>query len=242
MPSVLDHYARHLGPIYAWTAGGVDVAMERGAAEINALDLPRSKGRGVVDLGAGFGMHAIPLARAGYPVVAIDSCAALLEELRARKGSLPIDVVMDDLLAFSNHLQEAPQAIFCMGDTLTHIESEDSVRQLCSEVASALHDDGYFVISFRDYSTALTGEQRFIPVRSDDTRILTCFLEYTDTHVTVHDLLHERDASGWKQRASSYRKLRLAPEWVIRTLESFGFIVRRETGMSGMIRLVAQRD
>lgn len=242
MPSVLDHYARHLGPVYAWMAGGIDAATDRGATELNALDLPASNGRPVVDLGAGFGMHAIPLARAGYPVIAMDSCAALLDELRARKGNLPIDIVMDDLLAFSNHLQESPQAILCMGDTLTHLDSEESVRQLCSEAASALHVDGYFVISFRDYSSELAAEQRFIPVRSDENRILTCFLEYTDTHVTVHDLLHEREAAGWKLRVSSYRKLRIAPEWMIRTLESFGFIVRRESGLAGMIRLVAQHD
>lgn len=242
MPSVLDHYARHLGPVYAWMAGGIEAATERGASELNALDLPSSNGRAVVDLGAGFGMHAIPLARAGYPVIAIDSCAALLDELRARKENLPIEIVMDDLLAFSNHLQEAPQAILCMGDTLTHLESEESVRQLCSEVASALHDDGYFVVSFRDYSTPLTGEQRFIPVRSDENRILTCFLEYTDTHVTVHDVLYEREPTGWKMRVSSYRKLRIAPEWMMRTLESCNLIVRRESGLAGMVRLVAQRD
>lgn len=241
MSPVANHYANHLGPVYTWMAGGVESAIERGAAELSALNLPPSTGRVTVDLGAGFGMHAIPLARLGHTVLALDSCAVLLDELRAQKGSLPVEVVEDDMLVFRRHLPEQPQAIFCMGDTITHLADIESVLQLISEVASALRTNGYFVVTFRDYSTALTAEQRFIPVRSDESRILTCFLEYADTHVTVHDLLHDRETTNWKLRVSSYRKLRLAPAWLAGALESAGFMVRREPGMSGMVRLVAQR-
>lgn len=241
MSPVVNHYANHLGPVYTWMAGGVESAVERGAAELSALNLPPSTGRVAVDLGAGFGMHAIPLARLRYTVLAIDSCAALLDELRAQKGSLPIQVVEDDMLSFGRHLPEQAQAILCMGDTITHLPDTESVLSLISEVASALRTNGYFVVTFRDYSTALTADQRFIPVRSDENRILTCFLEYADTHVTVHDLLHECEATNWKLKVSSYRKLRLAPAWLAGTLESVGFLVRRESGMSGMVRLVAQR-
>lgn len=241
MSTVIDHYAKHLGPVYAWMVGGIEPAIERGSDELSTLNLPPSAGTVAVDLGAGFGMHAIPLARQGYHVLALDSCTALLDELHAQKGDLPIQIIEDDMLTFGRYLHEKPQAIFCMGDTLTHLKDTESVLQLISEVASALHANGHFVVSFRDYSTALTDEQRFIPVRSDENRILTCFLEYADTHVTVHDVLHEREASNWKLRVSSYQKLRLAPAWLVRILESFGFLVRCESGMSGMVRLVAQR-
>lgn len=127
----------------------------------------------------------------------------------------------------------------CMGDTLTHLPTLVSVGLLFAEVADVLDESGTFVLTFRDYTTALSAEQRFIPVRSDADRILTCFLEYDDTHVTVHDLLHEREASQWKLQVSSYRKLRLAPEWVSQALENCGFRVVREAGLSGMVRLVA---
>lgn len=241
MPSVIDHYASHLAPVYAWMAGGIDAAIERGASEVSALDLSPTTGAVAVDLGAGFGMHAIPLARLGYRVVAIDSCAELLDELRAETGMWPIDVVTDDLLSFRRHVRGQPQLIVCMGDTLTHLEDTATVLRLIAEGAETLPAGGRFVVTFRDYSQALAGEQRFIPVRSDENRILTCFLEYSDAHVTVHDLLYEREASGWKLRVSSYRKLRLAPAWVVGALESAGFSVRREPGLSGMVRLVARR-
>jgi 2-polyprenyl-3-methyl-5-hydroxy-6-metoxy-1,4-benzoquinol methylase len=241
MKSVEDHYASHLGPVYAWAAGGPASAIERGAAELDDLDLEPSLGAVAVDLGAGFGMHAIPLARLGYTVLAVDSCTALLDALRRRTGPLPVRAVEDDMLEFRRHLPGVPEVIVCMGDTITHLEHPEAVLELVSEAASALPEGGRFVLTFRDYSTALTAEKRFIPVRSDENRILTCFLEFAEHHVTVHDLLHEREAHGWSTRVSSYRKLRLDPAWLVGNVEARGFEVRRDAGPSGMVRLVATR-
>jgi SAM-dependent methyltransferase len=240
MPSVTEHYERVLSPVYAWMAGGAEAAIADGQAEIAALDLRLAPGARVVDLGAGFGMHTIPLARAGARVLAVDSSAHLLEELRRMAGDLPISTVQDDLLSFRAHLEEKAAAVFCMGDTLTHLPEHTNVDFLVQEVAEALSSGGLFVLSFRDYSEPLLDEQRFIPVRSDERRILTCFLEYEEDTVVVHDILHERAGDAWETRVSSYRKLRLSPERVTGSLESFGFDPRREDGLRGMVRIVAR--
>jgi 2-polyprenyl-3-methyl-5-hydroxy-6-metoxy-1,4-benzoquinol methylase len=88
--TVDDHYINHLGPVYTWMVGDIDAALARGAAELDALPLPASTGASAVDLGAGFGLHSLPLARRGFSVIAIDSYAPLLEELAARKGTLAV--------------------------------------------------------------------------------------------------------------------------------------------------------
>jgi SAM-dependent methyltransferase len=241
MTSVVEHYEKHLGPIYTWMVGGVENAIERGAAEIETLHASPQAGNVAVDLGAGFGMHAIPLARRGFSVVAVDTCAGLLEELCRRRDTLPIRTIRDDLLLFRKHLATEAQLVLCMGDTLTHLADFESVVRLIAAVAETLRPGGRFVTTFRDYSKTLTDEQRFIPVRSDDRRILTCFLEYASSHVRVHDILHERGPSGWQMRVGSYRKLRVVPDWICNVLKSSGFDVRREAGMDGMVRLVATR-
>jgi hypothetical protein len=120
--------------------------------------------------------------------------------------------------------------ILCMGDTLTHLPDQGSVQGLFDDVAESLEDGGTFIVTFRDYSSALIESKRFIPVRSDSERILTCFLEYDDGAVTVYDILHERDGAAWRQRVSAYRKL-----------EVRGFKIRNEQGLAGMTRLVASR-
>jgi 2-polyprenyl-3-methyl-5-hydroxy-6-metoxy-1,4-benzoquinol methylase len=241
MSTVAEHYERHLGPIYLWMAGGAEAALAAGSAEIEALNLPAARGDVVLDLGAGFGMHAIPLARRGARVTAIDSSAELLRTLTELGRDLPVRAVNGDLLDFQSHVAEAPSAILCMGDTITHLPDFGAVEKLVERASIALPRGGILLFSFRDYTVPLTGEQRFIPVRSDEVRILTCFLEYEAEAVLVHDILHERTAEGWQTRVSHYRKLRLSPERLTDCLQSNGFNVRREAGVRGMVRLVARR-
>ncbi len=241
MTTVAEHYKNHLAPVYLWMAGGFDAAVSRGESEINTICQNLSNGLTAVDLGAGFGMHAIPLARRGYSVVAIDSSPKLLDVLREHAETLPIQAVEDDLLAFQKHLNTKAHLVLCMGDTLTHLPDLSSVEHLFSLAADSLHPDGTFVATFRDYTSPLVGEGRFIPVKSDDDRILACFLEYAPDHVTVHDVLHERNDSTWQLRVSSYRKLRLSPEWVATALQAKGFAAHLESGPAGMVRVVAKR-
>jgi len=178
MATVADHYKTHLAPVYVWMAGGFDAAVSRGETEIQTIFPILSGGITAVDLGAGFGMHSIPLARRGCPVIAIDTSALLLEELKGHAEALPVKAVEDDLLSFQRHLDSKVNLILCMGDTLTHLPDLPSVERLFSQAAESLRSAGIFVITFRNYTTPLLGNDRFIPVKSDADRILTCFLEY----------------------------------------------------------------
>ena len=186
-------------------------------------------------------MHAIPLADLGYDVLATDTSDTLLHTLDDHIGTRPIRTIRDDLRAFKRHLDAPAALILCMGDTLTHLPDRDSVRGLFNDIAHTLAEGGTFILTFRDYSTPLTGPARFIPVRSDADRILTCFLEYDEDAVIVHDVLYERDGEQWRQRVSAYRKLRLSPDAVIRALQDNGLHVTKENGPAGMTRLIAKR-
>lgn len=238
MATVADHYAEHLAPVYLWMAGGTLAAFQMGEADLQHL---RGAPGLVVDLGAGFGMHAIPLAKAGFHVLAIDSSEHLLRELQTLASGLPVEVRCADLLQFADFLPEhqRPSLITCMGDTLTHLIHPGSVQQLASRVAAVLPPGGRFVATFRDYTRLPAAEARFIPVRSDDTRILTCFLEEHPDGVQVHDILQERAGGKWLTSVSSYRKLRLDPLEVQATFAASGLQARVEPGPRGMCQLVA---
>jgi hypothetical protein len=241
MHTSATHYETHLGPVYAWMLGDLDAAFARSSAEIADLPLPKASGV-AVDLGAGLGLHSVPLALRGFEVNAIDNCRVLLDELLRRRGDLKVTTHNADLLDFRALLKGQPQVIVCMGDTLTHLPELAAAETLLAEGAAILPHHGVFAATFRDYAgRTLQGEQRFIPVRADEERILTCFLEYGEEHVVVHDLLHEKKGGRWRQSISSYSKIRLAPEWVAAKLSGLGFAVKRDITAGGMTRIVATK-
>jgi SAM-dependent methyltransferase len=216
--------------------GGIDDALAAGANEIAGL---ACSGGLAVDLGAGFGMHAIPLARTGCAVLAIDTSAFLLGQLKHYGAGLPIDIVSGDLLEFRRYFSRKADLIVCMGDTLAHLEDYAQLESLVREVAGALAPNGKFVATFRDYSRPLSGESRFILVRSDVDRILTCFLEEETERVLVHDILHVREGSAWTMKVSSYRKLRVSATLVTAALQAARLNSSVSHGPRGMLRVVA---
>jgi SAM-dependent methyltransferase len=242
MNTVADHYAHLLAPIYLWMAGGPKSGLGLGRADLSALGItPANHTAVAIDLGSGFGMHAIPLAQLGYAVTAIDSSSILLSELRQLGAGLGIRVIEDDLLDFTTHMPAAPALILCMGDTLTHLSSSRDVELLCSRVAASLAPNGRFVTTFRDYTRPASGSARFIPVRSDADRIHTCFLEEGSDCILVHDIVHERQGETWSMRVSHYPKLRLSPDFVMRSLRTHGLHVAKDQGPRGMVQIVAVR-
>ena len=242
MESVRQHYDDFLAPVYSWILGDFETASAAAAEFFETLDLAPGRGDLALDLGAGPGCQSLPLAQLGFDVVAVDFCQPLLDELRSRSGKLPITAVCDDVLDFPRYIDRAPTLIVCMGDTLVHLPDTVVVDTLLDKTAAALRPGGTFVYSIRDYvSFEPEGAERFIPIRANDEQIFTCFLDYKDDVVHVHDVLYRRDDGEWKFSVSDYLKLRLDTRELNARLEDRGLKIESQTTIEGMIHVVAAR-
>jgi hypothetical protein len=67
---------------------------------------------------------------------------------------------------------------------------------------------------FRDYAKPLQGDVRFIHVKSDEERILTCVLEYEESFVRVTDLLYEKTDGTWTQKVGVIKSCGLPFRWL----------------------------
>jgi hypothetical protein len=88
----------------------------------------------------------------------------------------------------------------------------------------------------------MIGSNRFLPVRSDDSKIHTCFLEYFDEHVQVYDLLHVKENQQWVQKISSYPKLILPIPLIKSILNKVSFSVTCEEEINRMHYLIAEKN
>jgi len=234
------HYETLLAEHYTWMFGVPfehRVAQQRQLIEplLSAVQLNLA-----VDLGCGPGFQSIALAQLGAKrVLALDSSPALLAELASRKANLPIEPILCELpqIPLGNGMRA--QAVVCMGDTITHLSSRDDVQRLFRDVRRILAPGGVFVLTYRDLTSIPTGLDRFLSVRSDERKIMICFLEEESAEVIrVHDLIHTRTEQGWTLQKSSYPKLRLPVSWVQDALSAAGLVPRLQAPASGGMQII----
>jgi len=241
--SAIEHYESFLAEHYTWMSGpfAEKVAQQR-ALLASAGIVPAATGH-ALDLGCGPGSQSIALAELGFSVTAIDANAQLLEELRQHAGDLPIRPVLHDLCSMATcpDLPARVDAAICVGDIIPHLHTTACVSSLFQHVSASLIPGGSFVLGFRDLSEERHGLDRFVPVRSDSHRIMTCFLEYEPETVIVHDLLYVRQEERWDLLKSSYRKLRLSLDWVCKQLDAHGLALLSKEQTAGVWNVVASK-
>lgn len=220
--SAKKHYDEHLGEFYEWMVGDFNLKQQEQETYLRSLNLDAEVGKIALDLGAGHGLQTISLLNMGYEVKAVDFNKKLLQSLKKKATRKKLETIESDILSY---LDQAPEAalILCMGDTIAHLQSFEDMDLMIKKVYEKLGEGGSFVLSFRDYQVELKDTQRFLPVRSDEKRIHTCFLEYYEHKLRVSDILHEKEGESWAQKVSSYWKLRLGLEMVQNMLESHSF-------------------
>lgn len=242
METVKNHYDRFLGEVYSWILGDFDTAYQKNVELYSELNVEPGPGKLAVDLGCGPGCQSLALARLGYEVVAFDFCQELLDELDRHADGSGIKTICDDIRDFPSHLTQQVDLIVCMGDTLVHLPDKQSVEELTDLVCQSLRPGGKFIYAIRDYFDYVpTGAERFIPIRATDEQIFTCFLDYKDDVVHVHDLLHRRQGDEWHMKISDYLKLRLDSRDLNRRMESRGLVIEGRTMADGMITVVARK-
>lgn len=126
----------------------VDATVERVAALAGELAPPARGVRrpAVLELGAGSGRLAIPLAARGIEVWAVDASAAMVQRLAAKPGGDRVHALVSDMRVLA--LGGAPPfaVVLCAFNTLFNLTSTDDQRRCLREVARVLAPGGRFVV------------------------------------------------------------------------------------------------
>jgi 2-polyprenyl-3-methyl-5-hydroxy-6-metoxy-1,4-benzoquinol methylase len=241
MAAVREHYERLLAEYYSWMSGGFTQRLQQNQKFFRSHHLRPAHSGIAVDLGAGCGFQSIPLSQIGFSVIAIDASKKLLAELRQHAQGLAIKTINDDLLNFNRYCPNRIELVICMGDTLTHLSTRRTSRDLLQKIFRALETGGRLILSFRDFSVELTGLDRFISVRNDADVIFTCFLEYEKNHVKVHDIIYQRTHDRWELKTSFYKKIRIAPQWIKEVLQALGFFIETFDNQDDVVCIIARK-
>ena len=242
MASVRKHYDNFLAEHYSWMFGDFNAKVQENKDFFKLTGIEPRSGGNALDLGCGSGFQSIALAKLGFRVLAVDMCETLLNELGNRSAGRDIDAVQGDILDYSIYADKGPfEVAVCMGDTLTHLQETREVSALLANIYPHLEEGGRLALSFRDLTAELKGIDRIIPVRSDDDKIMTTFLEYEESQVNVHDIVFVKGDSGWELIKSVYKKLRVGMHQVHDLLQHLGFSLISSEVQEGFSVIVAQK-
>jgi SAM-dependent methyltransferase len=154
------------------------------------VDTAHTLGGPVLDLGCGAGRLAIPLARSGFDVVALDISAPLLNRLsehleeESEETAARIRMVQADMRRFA--LKTAFRTAICSSNTLFLLGSEEAVADALSCARSHLVPGGHIIID----AAAVTDEERAALAR------------YPQGDIPDFDIIDERTGSRYRRTHS----------------------------------------
>jgi SAM-dependent methyltransferase len=250
---------------YASIADIYDFSYSEFTEDIDFYDnLAQSVDGPVLELGAGSGRVAIPLARRGYDVVGIDTSVSMLE--RARRGLAEAKLVDGSL-----ELVEADMRDFDLGrrfgfafvaaNTFQHLLTTKEQQACLNCVVRHLQPGGIFALSVRSPATVSWDNEVWAPLLLDWTRIdpatgdviMKFAAEHTDQasmvrRVTyVYDRIHDGDVKRSvfvaELRHSTEAELRLLLQQVgMRVTHVYGDYDLTPVGIGENIIIVARAE
>jgi glycine/sarcosine N-methyltransferase len=118
----------------------IDILKERGAKKI-------------LDVATGTGFHSIRLLNEGFDVVSADGSPEMLAKAFAngRRHNHILRTVQADWRWLNRDIDGKFDAVICLGNSFTHLFSENDRRKALAEFYAALRHDGILILDQRNY-------------------------------------------------------------------------------------------
>jgi len=120
-------------------------------------ELKKRGKRKILDVATGTGFHSIQLLNAEFEVWSSDGSPNMLAKAfeNARKHGYLLSTAQADWRWLNRDIHGRYDAIICLGNSFTHLHSENDRRKALAEFYSALKHDGVLIIDHRNYDGIL---------------------------------------------------------------------------------------
>ena len=173
-----------LADVYDWLVPESLLTPEGSVAVLADVVDALPEGARVLDCAAGTGTLAVGLALRGFEVVATDASAAMVERTRALAGERSVEL-RAEVRAWEQGWDERFDAVFCVGNSLTHAEDRPAAL---ARMAEALRPGGVLVVTSRNWAR----------VRERGSRVVKEELERDGRHAVI--VRWWRIPAGWDER------------------------------------------
>ncbi len=197
----------------------------------------------VLDLACGTGGHAVELARLGYRVTGVDLDAAMIDRARAKAGAVggaegggPEFRVLD-MRESGRRLSAGYGLVYCIGNSLVHLESEQAIGSVLAGCRRLLEPEGRLIVQILNYDRLVSRHVVELPTLASEDPPLRFARRYDysagDRVVMFRTELTVREAAGERMVANTVPLWILMRQALERLARAAGFLGLEEYGGFG---------
>lgn len=151
---------------YEALAGYYDLIFPAEMTQVDFLEQAAGgRAKQVLDVACGSGEYALALARRGYDVTAVDLDAAMVALVmeKADREGIALEALRGDMLQLAAQLTEQYDLIFCIGNSLVHLDSLEAIRRFLAGVRRLLARGGSAVFQIINYDRIIRQNVKALP-------------------------------------------------------------------------------
>lgn len=127
--------------------------------------------KAILDVACGTGEYSVGLAEQGYQVTAVDRDAKMLEGLKEKvkaKGCA-LDYLEADMSDMDKKLSSKFNLVFCIGNSLVHLENMPQIKEFLKKARNMLENDGSLVLQIINFDRIILREIKSLPTIENKT-------------------------------------------------------------------------
>lgn len=136
---------------------------------VNFLTEELKPGDNVLDLACGTGEYSIALGKLGSNVLGIDLNSDMIKLAKEKAKGLSVSFAEKDMTNLNNLSNKGYDLVFCIGNSIVHLNSKDKIRKLIQDIYNKLVANGVLIIQTINFNRILKYNIDSLPtiIRSD---------------------------------------------------------------------------
>jgi 2-polyprenyl-3-methyl-5-hydroxy-6-metoxy-1,4-benzoquinol methylase len=179
----------------------------------------------VLEAGCGTGFHSVLLAQLGLHVTATDISEQMLRQAKrnAQQMGVQIDAVQSSFKGLNESVCKTFDALFCLGNTLPHVLTEEELFQSFKSFYEVLNPGGRVFLQLLNYDRILKKRERILNIKEVNDKIFVRFYDYEKETIKFNILTIQRNEGKIIHSLNSVQLFPWRSSDIVRSLKDAGF-------------------
>jgi glycine/sarcosine N-methyltransferase len=179
----------------------------------------------VLDAGCGTGFHSILFSQLGLHVTATDISKQMIGQAKRNAEDMRVqfDTIQTSFQGMNDSVHSKFDTIFCLGNTLPHILTEEELFQSFKNFQGLLNSGGRMFLQLLNYDRILSSRERILNVKEVNDKIFVRFYDYEGESILFNILTIEKSGGQMEYSMNSVRLFPWRSSEIVRILKNTGF-------------------